>query len=83
MIAKTFSKLNFQLKDDYKYYIGVVKADSYGHNSDRVIKSIIDAGCNYLAISSLDEALEVRKKFNIIFLSSWRKSSKYIILIES
>ena len=54
--------------NDYKYYIGVVKADSYGHNSNRVIKSIIDAGCNYLAVSSLDEAMEIRKKFNIPIL---------------
>lgn len=54
--------------NEYKYYIGVVKADSYGHNSDRVVKTIIDAGSNYLAVSSLDEALEVRKKFNIPIL---------------
>ena len=32
--------------DNYKYYIGVVKADSYGHNGDEVIKAIIDGGCN-------------------------------------
>ena len=52
----------------YKYYIGVVKADSYGHNSDKVIKTIIESGCNYLAVSSLDEALEIRKKFDIPIL---------------
>ena len=54
--------------DNYKYYIGVVKADSYGHNSDKVIKTIIESGCNYLAVSSLDEALEIRKKFDIPIL---------------
>ena len=48
----------------YKYYIGVVKADTYGHNSNEVVKSIIDGGCNYLAVSSLDEALEIRKDFD-------------------
>lgn len=52
----------------YKYYIGVVKADSYGHNGDKVVKSIIDGGCNYLAVSSLDEALEIRQHFNIQIL---------------
>lgn len=53
---------------NYKYYIGVVKADSYGHNGNKVIQAIIDGGCNYLAVSSLDEALIVRKKFNIPIL---------------
>ena len=48
----------------YKYYIGVVKADTYGHNSSEVVKAIIDGGCNYLAVSSLDEALEIRKNFD-------------------
>lgn len=53
---------------DYKYYIGVVKADSYGHNGLKTVQSIIDGGCNYLAVSSLDEALIIRKKFNIPIL---------------
>ncbi len=51
---------------DYKYYIGVVKADCYGHFSNKVIKSIIDGGCNYLAVSSLEEALLIRKEFKDI-----------------
>lgn len=47
----------------YKYYIGVVKADCYGHScSLKVLKAIIDGGCNYLAVASLDEALDIRKK---------------------
>src|SRR5574344_1487567 len=51
---------------EYKYYIGVVKADAYGHSSIKTIKSIIKGGCNYLAVSSLDEALEIRKSINNI-----------------
>lgn len=62
----------------YKYYIGVVKADTYGHNSKEVIKSIIDGGCNYLAVSSLDEAMEIRKKFNVPILCLGIIDSKYI-----
>ncbi len=46
---------------EYKYHIGVVKADSYGHTKIEVVKNIIDGGCNYLAVSSLEEALEIRK----------------------
>lgn len=63
---------------DYKYYIGVVKADSYGHNSSKVVKAIIDGGCNYLAVSSLDEALEIRKDFSIPILCLGIIDSKYI-----
>ena len=47
--------------NNYDYYFGVVKADSYGHYSNAVVKSICDAGINYLAVATLDEALEIRK----------------------
>ncbi len=47
--------------NDYKYYFGVVKADSYGHYDIEVVKTIINAGCNYLAVATLDEALDIRK----------------------
>lgn len=68
----------------YKYYIGVVKADTYGHNSSEVVKSIIDGGCNYLAVSSLDEAMEIRKDFSIPILCLGIIDSKYIdICIEN
>lgn len=50
----------------YKYYFGVVKADSYGHYSVKTVKSIIEGGCNYLAVSSLEEALTIRKKIKDI-----------------
>ena len=50
---------------DYKYHIGVVKADVYGHGQ-RAIKPIIDGGCNYLACATLEEALKIRKKYSNI-----------------
>ena len=34
----------------YKYYIGVVKADCYGHNTNKTIQAILNGGCNYLAV---------------------------------
>lgn len=46
--------------NNYKYYFGVVKADCYGHGDFPVVKSIINAGCNYLAVATLEEALEIR-----------------------
>ncbi len=47
--------------NNYKYYFGVVKADCYGHDNNLAVKTIIEAGCNYLAVATLDEAIEIRK----------------------
>ena len=46
--------------NNYKYYFGVVKSDAYGHGS-YIVNSLIEGGINYLAVSYLDEAIEVRK----------------------
>lgn len=46
--------------NNYEYYFGVVKASCYGLGI-KTIDTIIEAGCNYLAVSSLEEALEVRE----------------------
>ena len=43
----------------YKYYFGVAKANAYGHGS-YIINSLIAGGINYLAVSSLEEALKLR-----------------------
>ena len=45
---------------DYKYYFAVVKGNAYGHSS-LVAKYLVESGINYLVISSLDEAIEMRK----------------------
>lgn len=44
----------------YKYYFGVVKGNAYGHGS-YVINSLIRGGINYLAVSSLEEAIKLRE----------------------
>lgn len=49
----------------YKYYIGVVKANAYGHG-DYIINTLIEGGINYLAASSLEECLSIRKRNNQI-----------------
>ena len=46
----------------YSYYFGVVKADGYGHGEE-IIHTLLQAGINYLAVATLDEALEIRKQF--------------------
>lgn len=47
---------------EYQYYFGIVKAGCYGHQN-QVIQSVIEGGCNYLAVALLEEALEIRKQF--------------------
>lgn len=51
---------------DYKYYFGVVKADCYGHDDLKTVKTIIKGGCNYLCVATLDEAMEIRKEIKEI-----------------
>ena len=46
---------------DYQYYFGIVKGNCYGHGTTHVINELIESGINYLAVSSLEEALEARK----------------------
>lgn len=41
-------------------FLGVVKADAYGHGSVQVAQKLQEAGANYLAVSSIDEAMELR-----------------------
>ena len=41
---------------------GVVKADAYGHGFLEVSKTLIKNGVSYLAVSMLDEALQLRKQ---------------------
>ena len=47
---------------NYKYYIGVVKANAYGCGYEKVIETMENAGINYFAVGNLDEALKVRKE---------------------
>lgn len=69
----------------YKYFFGVVKADCYGHYGIETVKTIIDAGCNYLAVATLDEALEIRKEIaDIPILCLGIIDSRYIpVCIEN
>lgn len=71
MLRKTYAKIDGekltknikeikQKYNDYTYYIGVVKNNAY-HHGIKCITDFIEGGINYLAISSLEEALEIRK----------------------
>ena len=41
-------------------FLGVVKADGYGHGSIQVSRTLEALGADYLAVSSIDEAMELR-----------------------
>lgn len=41
----------------------VVKADAYGHGSIECAKTIMENGCDYLAVATLTEALELRQAY--------------------
>lgn len=64
----------------YKYYIGVVKANAYGHG-DIVSKTLEEAGLDYLAVSSLEEALSVRKYSKLPILCFGYVDTKDIDLV--
>ena len=42
-------------------FLGVVKADAYGHGSVETARTLAELGAEYLAISSVDEAQELRR----------------------
>lgn len=42
-------------------FLGVVKADAYGHGSVQVSRLLEKLGADYLAVSSIDEAIELRR----------------------
>ena len=50
---------------DYEYFFGVVKYNAYGHGNE-IINAMIKGGINYLAVATLDEALEIRKDYSKI-----------------
>ena len=45
-------------------FLGVVKANAYGHGAVPVAKKLEDLGADYLAVACLDEALELSRKLN-------------------
>ena len=66
-------------------FLGVVKADAYGHGALRVSQILEEEGADYLAVSCLDEALELRRggiKMPILILGHTPK--EYVrVLIEN
>jgi alanine racemase len=43
------------------HHICVVKADAYGHVTDICVPALLEAGCDFFAVSCIEEAISVRK----------------------
>ncbi|MCQ2495629.1 MAG: alanine racemase [Lachnospiraceae bacterium] len=59
ILESNYRKLREKTGQDVKF-LGVVKADAYGHGAIMVSKTLEKAGADYLAVSSIDEAMELR-----------------------
>lgn len=59
-LAHNYNVLRRHIGKNVKF-LGVVKADAYGHGSVQVSRLLQDLGADYLAVSSIDEAIELRK----------------------
>ena len=59
-LAHNYNVLRKHIGENVKF-LGVVKADAYGHGSVQVSRLLQDLGADYLAVSSIDEAIELRK----------------------
>lgn len=58
-IKNNYESIRASLPSNCKF-LGVVKADAYGHGALEVSKLLQSNGADYLAVSCLDEALELR-----------------------
>lgn len=58
-LAHNYHTLRERIGKNVKF-LGVVKADAYGHGSIQASKLLQKLGAEYLAVSSIDEAMELR-----------------------
>ena len=58
-LVYNYRVLKQHIGDDVKF-MGIVKADAYGHGSVQVSRCLQEEGADYLAVSSIDEAMELR-----------------------
>lgn len=59
VLAHNYNTLRERIGSNVKF-LGVVKADAYGHGSVQVSRLLEKLGADYLAVSSIDEAIELR-----------------------
>ena len=58
-LTYNYQKIREYIGSNVKF-LGVVKADAYGHGSVQIAGKLQELGADYLAVSSIDEAMELR-----------------------
>ncbi len=59
-IEHNYKTMKARLKDGTRF-MGMVKADAYGHGAVRVAGLLEELGCSYLGVACIDEALTLRE----------------------
>ena len=59
-ILFNYNSMKARLPEGTKF-LGVVKANAYGHGAVPVASTLQKAGCDYLAVAALSEAVELRE----------------------
>ena len=59
-LAHNYSMLRTLVNTDCKF-LGVVKADAYGHGALPVSRRLSELGADYLAVSNIEEAVQLRR----------------------
>ena len=58
-----YNSMRAKLPENCKF-VGIVKADAYGHGAVPVARYLEELKCDYLAVACVDEAVELRKAGN-------------------
>ena len=58
VLGENYKKMRAHLEPGIKF-LGVVKANAYGHGAVRIAQCLQDAGCRSFAVSCIREALEL------------------------
>ena len=61
-LSHNYQLLRSKIPGDCKF-LGVVKADAYGHGAVPVSRQLVDLGADYLAVSNLEEAVQLRRSY--------------------
>ena len=61
-LSHNYHLLRSRIPTDCRF-LGVVKADAYGHGAVPVSRQLVDLGADYLAVSNMEEAVQLRRSY--------------------
>ena len=61
-LSHNYHLLRSRIPGDCRF-LGVVKADAYGHGAVPVSRQLVDLGADYLAVSNMEEAVQLRRSY--------------------